>query len=67
MRPWTKVRSDLAHAGKAGADEKTLEALRAELRASRLAAAITKAVDEFPPLTSEQRSDLARLLTGGAQ
>lgn len=36
-----------------------------KLRAARLAAYIRKLVDEWPPLTNEQRSDLAALLRPG--
>ena len=39
--------------------------LRRELKAEQLADYITRTVDAAPPLTPEQRSRLALLLTGG--
>lgn len=62
MQPWTKVRSDLANAIKRGDDEQTQADLRRDLRAARLQQSIREAVDAWPPLTVEQRAELAALL-----
>jgi hypothetical protein len=62
MSEWTKARARLANATRYGVDPDTLAELRRDLRAARLAEAIEQAVSVEPPLTSEQRVRLARLL-----
>lgn len=64
IRPWTKVRSDIALTVQR---DKTADVtdLRRELKAARLAEYITRTVDAAPELTPEQRDRLAVLLRGG--
>lgn len=50
---------------RASDDPELLEARR-DLRAERLAAYITRTVDEAPPLTAEQRARLTALLGGAS-
>ena len=47
-------------------DDPELVAAKAALKAAVLAERIRRAVDEAPPLTESQRSELAALLRGGA-
>ena len=48
-------------------DDPELVAARQNMRAERLAEHIERAVAAWPPLTPEQRSVLAQLLSGGDQ
>lgn len=59
-------RARKAHAVRFG-DKAAAEAADRDLRAAKLAAYITKLVDEAPPLTAEQKVNLANLLLGGAR
>lgn len=47
-------------------DSQELDNARRELAAAKLAAYIQRVVDEAPPLTAEQRSRLALMLSGSA-
>jgi len=64
MDSWTKVRSNIALAKRRDPDADVTD-LKRELRAAVAADYIKRVVNEWPPLTVEQRSDLARLFRGG--
>jgi hypothetical protein len=64
---WTHERARVASLTRSRKpDDPDLVDARRKLRAERLAAQITKAVDAAPPLTAEQRDRLALLLRGGS-
>lgn len=58
---WTRARARLAAAERHHPGADTTE-LRRELRAERLADAITRTLTEAPPLTAQERCRLAALL-----
>ena len=64
-RPWTLVRSQYARAIQRGDSPEQVRALRAELRASRTEHYLRGVLAEDPPMTREQRRELAALLVGG--
>jgi hypothetical protein len=57
-----------AHRGKRGVppDPEKLEEARRAYKAARLRLDIERAVQSAPPLTGEQRAELAAILAGGA-
>lgn len=61
---WTHTRSRIAHTKRADPSADVTE-LRRQLKAERLEEYIQRTVDSAPPLTTEQRSRLALLLSGG--
>lgn len=65
MVPWPKARSLLANAVQSGASPERIEALRRDYRAARAAHYLRDLVSAEPPLTTEQRAELARVLAGG--
>ncbi len=70
MSTWTHERARIAALSRSrAADDPELIEARRNLRATRLAAHVAKALEAAPPLTVEQRQGIARLLTmsGGGQ
>lgn len=67
MSSWTSERAKIAALTRSrSADDPELVAARQRLKALRLAEHIKKAVATAPPLTAEQTTRLARLLSGDA-
>ena len=64
-RPWTLVRSQYARAIQRGDPPERIRELRAELRAARTEHYLRGILAEDPPMTREQRCELAALLVGG--
>ena len=64
-KTWTKTRSQIAVAIWKNPDADVTE-LRRLLKAQRLALAVSEAVASWPPLTSEQREEIALLLLRGS-
>lgn len=64
-RQWTKTRSVLANTLKADPSA-DVTSLRRQLKAERLEDYIRRTVDAAPPLTEEQRAQLADLLRAPA-
>lgn len=58
---WTKTRSEIAHTLKKNPQADVTE-LRRKLRAERTAEFIKKQLAVWPPLTDQQRTQLAELL-----
>ncbi len=61
-RPWTLVRSQYALAQRRGDPPERLRELRAELRAARAEHYLRSVLAEDPPITAQQRRELAALL-----
>ncbi len=61
---WTHTRSKIAQTKRSDPQADVTE-LRRQLKAERLGDHITKIVDAAPPLSDEQRRQLAALLRGG--
>lgn len=62
---WTQARSRLARLYHTNPDDPDLHAeARRDLRAARLADYVEKVLAEAPPLTDEQKTRIAALLTG---
>lgn len=65
-QPWTHHRARVAALSRdRQPDDPDLIAARRNMRAAKLADHIRRVVDEAPPLTDDQRADLAALLRGG--
>ena len=62
---WTKTRSQIALTILKNPDADVTE-LRRQLKAERLALAVSSAVADWPPLTSEQREEIALILLRGS-
>lgn len=64
---WTHERARVASLSRSrSATDPDLVEARSRLRAARLEDHIKKALEDAPPLTTEQRERIARLLVGGA-
>lgn len=61
---WTHTRSQIATTKKADPEADVTD-LRRQLKAERLEDYVRRTVDGAPPLTSQQRERIARLLLGG--
>lgn len=62
---WTSHRARLASLSRSREpDDPDLIAARRDLKAARLTEYVARTVDDFPPLTDEQRSRVAALLRG---
>jgi hypothetical protein len=59
---WRRTRSEIARTIRKQKDADVTE-LRRRLRAERLAAHVSQALETAPPLTDEQRRVIARILT----
>lgn len=65
--PWTQARSALANAVKGGESPERVAELRTAYRAARAAQLLHELLSVRPPLTHEQRRELASVvLDGGA-
>lgn len=68
MSTWTHYRARVATLSRSRAsDDPELIEARRNLRAARLADHIEKALADAPPLSEQQLSQIARLLTGRAE
>lgn len=64
---WTHTRAEIARTKKKNPDADVTD-LRRKLKAERLADHVERALADLPPLTLEERSEIARiLLTAGPQ
>lgn len=59
------ARAAVARAHIGNQDPEYVAEVTRNYRAAKLAAHIKQVVDAMPPLTTEQRADLARMLSGG--
>lgn len=63
--PWTRIRSRLASAVRAGEPPEIIEGLRRDLRAARAEVYLRDLMATAPPLTETQRAALAGILAAG--
>lgn len=61
--PITKLRSQIAVAVRLGKPQEELDDLRRQLRTELIREHINTLANEYPPLTDEQRAELARILS----
>ena len=64
-RSWTQVRSEIARHKKNHPDQPIPVELYAELKATRLAAHVQEVLTSAPPMTVEQRAEIAASLLRG--
>lgn len=65
LSPWTRARSALANAVKDGDPPERIAELRRDFRAARVLQALRDLEAIDPPLTHEQRAELAAVAMGG--